>query len=326
METTNATDKPETAGARAMKALKDALKSSIKTILFLLKIMVPVSLGVSLFAWLGALEVVAAWFKPVMSLVGLPGDAAIALITGAFLTNYSAIAAMNALGTIGLREATIIAIMCLTAHNLIVETAVMKKAGSSSIKMAALRLGASFVMGFLFNLVLPRDMGAYASGAEAAAVRPEFLAMLAAWAVSTFWLFVKIIVLVVLIMVAQAFMKEFKVAQLLSKLFAPLMTVFGLPGKTSFLWIVVNIVGYAYGAAVITDEIERGGMTKTEADLFNHHAAMSHSQFEDTFLYVAVGVPVLWITLPRLALAIVVVWLERARRSLFRASFRVGTH
>jgi len=39
--------------------------------------------------------------------------------------------------------------------------------------------------------------------------------------------------------------------------------------------------------------------------------AISHSLLEDTMVFVAIGVPVFWITIPRIFLAIVVVWMIR---------------
>jgi hypothetical protein len=120
-------------------------------------------------------------------------------------------------------------------------------------------------------------------------------------------------------------MEEFKVTYFLSRLLSPLMRVFGLSDDTSFLWIVVNVAGYAYGAAVIMDRVNNGKMKPRDADLFNHHACLAHSLLEDTALYLAMGVPLFWLTIPRLVAAIVVVWVERVRRHRFRRSFKVGT-
>jgi len=66
-------------------------------------------------------------------------------------------------------------------------------------------------------------------------------------------------------------------------------------------------------------------MKPQEADLFNHHAAVCHSLLEDSALFLAIGVPLFWITAPRLVAALIVVWFERLRRQHFRRSFRVGT-
>jgi hypothetical protein len=106
---------------------------------------------------------------------------------------------------------------------------------------------------------------------------------------------------------------------------APLMRVFGLSENSSFLWIVINVVGYAYGAAIIMGRVQGGAMKPQEADLFNHHACLCHSLLEDTSLFLAIGTPLGWITLPRIAAALLVVWLERFRRGRFRRSFKAGT-
>jgi hypothetical protein len=103
------------------------------------------------------------------------------------------------------------------------------------------------------------------------------------------------------------------------------MRLFGLPAEASFLWIIINVVGYAYGAGIIKSEYETGTLKKQEGDLFNHHAAVSHSLLEDSLLYAGVGIGIGWIMLPRLVLSIIVVWLERARRHYFKKTFRVGT-
>jgi hypothetical protein len=66
-------------------------------------------------------------------------------------------------------------------------------------------------------------------------------------------------------------------------------------------------------------------MKPRDADLFNHHAGICHSLLEDTTLFLAVGIPFFWITLPRFLLALLVVWLERARRRFSRRTFRIGT-
>jgi hypothetical protein len=86
---------------------------------------------------------------------------------------------------------------------------------------------------------------------------------------------------------------------------------------------VAYLAGIVYGSAILMDQVKSGAVTRSEADLFNHHVGISHAQVEDTLLFVALGVPLLWAVLPRLILAFVVVWAERARRFLFRRSFRV---
>ena len=314
----------QTTLSRASRATRSGLSSGFKTAFFLMKIMVPVSLAVAVLKWSGALGWAAQFLAPAMHVIGVPGEAALVLVSSMLLSNYSAIAVMETL-PLSMREITILAIMCLTAHNLPVETAVMKKSGSSAIKMVVMRIGWAFVAGYIFNAVLPAGKVNARLAAETGTAAIAFLPMLSAWGLSTVKLIVKIILLVLSIMIGQRLMEEFRITEILSRLTAPAMRVFGLPRDASFLWIVINVVGYAYGAAMIMERIKDGKMKPQEADLFNHHACLSHSLFEDTVLYGAIGVPLFWITVPRLAMALVVVWFERFRRQRFRRSFKAGT-
>ncbi|MBL8966245.1 MAG: transporter [Spirochaetaceae bacterium] len=314
---------PTSAPRRALAAAVLGAKSALKTAWFLLKIMVPVTLAVALLGWSGILAKIASLLAPAMGLLGLPGDAALVFISSALLNIYSAIAVAGSL-SLDLREATILAVMCLTAHNLLVETAVMKKTGSSATKMVLLRLGSAILAGWIYSLILPRGLSASVFSAGGPAARPEFWPMLAAWALSTARLVAKIGLLVLAIMVVQRILEEFRFMDFLSRLFAPFMKFLGLPERASFLWIVINIVGYAYGAGIVGAEIQSGRMKPQEGDLFNHHASLCHSLLEDTALFAAVGVPIFWTTLPRLAAATAAVWIERGRRHFFRRSFRAG--
>jgi len=310
---------------RAASAAANGAKGAVKTIWFLLRVIVPVSLAVALLGWSGILERISTFLAPFMRFLGLSGEAALVFISGALLNNYSAIAVATSI-PLDLRQMTILALMCLTAHNLLIETAVMRKAGSSAAKMAILRLAAALVSAVALNFLLPASLGSVAfSAASSIGDRPAFWAMLLAWLASTGKLAVKIVLIVLAIMIAQRLLEEFKVMDLLSRIFSPLMKIFGLGEGSSFLWIVINIVGYAYGAGIVVEEIESGKMKAQDGDLFNHHAALCHSLLEDTALYAALGLPLFWITVPRLVLAFAAVWLERGRRHFVRRSFRVGT-
>lgn len=299
------------------------LKRTIDTSWFLLKIMIPVSLFVALLGWSGLLEKISRAMYPLMHLLGLPGASALVYLSGALLNNYSAIAVMSSM-SLTLRDTTILAVMCLISHNLIVETTVMKSLGSSATKMAILRVGVAIFAGAMLNLVLPASFAEVQLFGGSAVAQSAFWPMLGAWAISTLKLTGRIILYILVLMLAQTLLEQFNLMERLSRWLGWLMRIFGLEPSMSFLWIVINIVGYAYGAGVIKAARDEGRMTLQEGDLFNHHAAISHSLLEDTVLYGAISLPVFWLIVPRLLLSIVVVWAERLRRVLFRNSFKAG--
>jgi hypothetical protein len=129
--------------------------------------------------------------------------------------------------------------------------------------------------------------------------------------IDTLKLVLKIIVIIYLLNVLQRIMDEFSITKLLSNFMSPFLRFFGLPVQASFMWLIANIIGLAWGSSVLIDQSEKGKITKREADILNHHIAISHSLLEDTLLFVAIGVSVFWITIPRLVLAFIVVWIYR---------------
>ena len=99
----------------------------------------------------------------------------------------------------------------------------------------------------------------------------------------------------------------------------PGMQLLGLPRQVAFLWVVGNTLGLAYGSAVLMDYARQGKLTGTEADLLNYHLAISHSQLEDPLLFAVLGLPVVWLIVPRILLAFIVVWLKRLADFIFPA-------
>lgn len=317
---------------RAATALRASVGPAFRTTRFLVAVMVLVSFGMVLLEAAGLLRYSAMFFDPVMAFFGLPGESSLVFLSSLFLNNYSAIAVMGTLD-LSFRSVTILSVMCLIAHNLPVECAVMKKTGSSVAKMIFLRITVAFAAALLLNLVLPTDAwstrtASLSVGGTVPAVGLSWgtlVPLIGDWALDSGALILKVIVLVGILMLVQKIMEEFGLIEALGNYMRPLMLLFGLPKSVGFLWIVSNVVGLAYGSAIMIERSEKGSLSPSDGDLFNHHAGISHSLLEDTILYVAIGVPAFWLVVPRVALAIIVVWLERLRRVLFRRSFRVGT-
>ena len=297
--------------ATLKRCVVEALPPAFRTGRWLLSITVPVSFAVLILKTTGALALLAKLFEPLFALLGLPGESAIVFATACLLNIYSCIAVIETLGMAG-RTVTILALMCLISHNLPVESTVQKKTGSSLLLMIAIRLAASFAGGFALHLLLPPDtMPAAALAADHALADTSFFTELQAWAIGMAYLCLKIIVLVTLLMILQRILEAFGITGRLSHWLKYPLTILGVPRRAAFLWVVANTLGLAYGAGVIFDHVNRGHLTRGQADLLNHHIAISHSLLEDTLLFVAIGVSAWWITIPRLILAGIVVWLRR---------------
>jgi uncharacterized membrane protein YvlD (DUF360 family) len=215
------------------------------------------------------------------------------------------------------RTITILAVMILCAHNMIIESPVQQKCGSSLLRIFLVRSLGALALGFCLHLLLPGSSGT--DLVHDTLVMPDTLPLtdiLKKWVVSTMFLIIKMFTLIMGLSVLQRLLAEFGVIRLLSKLLRPLLVVFGLPARTSFLWIVANVLGLAYGAAIMIEETERGKINRYDADLLNHHIGVSHSNLEDILLLYSAGAFFWWMLLSRWGLAIVLVWERRLENVL----------
>ena len=287
-----------------------AIPRSLSICVWLLKVMLPISLAVRVLQHVGFIEWLAAILSPMFSIIGLSGDSAIIFLTSIFLPLYPTIAVMTTL-TLTLREATILAVMCLVSHNLPVECSVAHKTGSPFGRIVAFRIAMSFVSAIVLNWLLPQSDAPFSFMNMGATEVTSWGMLFMQWLSSSLTLTVTIVLIVTALMVLQRVLEEFGWMHRIAHLLSPLMRIFGLPSGCSLLWLTGNIVGMAYGAAIMIDEVEQGRLTRHEANLVNHHLGVSHSLLEDTMLFVAMGISFWWIFLTRLVLAIVTVWTMR---------------
>ena len=297
---------------RLFDAVKSAIKPAFKTIVWILKLMLPVTLLVACLNYVGAIEWLSIYSEPLFRFIGLSGEAVIVFITAILLNIYSAIAVIATLG-FDFRSVTILAVMCLIAHNLIIETAIQKKTGASAAYMVVLRLVAALFAGAMLNLILPQNMGGTLILDHITPDKsPESWGdVFIGWGWSMGRLVVQMSAFILGLNILQNILREFGIIDLLTYPLRPLMRIFGLPTSTSFLWIVANTVGLAYGGMLMVSEIEKGQVQKQDARLFNSHIAISHSLLEDTLLFAAIGIGAFWLFVPRVLLAIVAVWGQR---------------
>ena len=296
---------------RLYKCVLRAMPRSLSICLWLFKVMLPISLAVRVLQHVGVIDWLAGYLSPIFSYIGLSGDSAIVFLTSIFLPLYPTIAVMTTL-TLTLREATRRAVMCLVSHNLPVECSVAHKTGSPFGRIVAFRIIMSFVSAIVLNWLMPQSDVPFSFLASAATEATSWGMLFTQWLSSSLVLIITIILIVTALMVLQRVLEEFGWMHRIAHILSPLMRLFGLPSGCSLLWLTGNVVGMAYGAAIMIDEVEQGRLTRSEANLVNHHLGVSHSLLEDTMLFVAMGISFWWIFLTRLILAMVAVWTIRA--------------
>lgn len=142
---------PASTGLRS--DLRRGVKSGLETFWVLARTMVPAYAAALVLEKIGAIAVLARVAEPLMSLLGLPGKAALPLILGYVLNVYAAVGAIQALGLTS-REVTVLAMAILIGHNLLVEGAVLRRTGMSGVGFGALRVVAGLLAAGILNLLM----------------------------------------------------------------------------------------------------------------------------------------------------------------------------
>lgn len=128
-------------------------KKGLETTLKIGKILVPIYFIVTFIKYTPIINYIAIVFKPIMHLVGLPGEAALPFVVGNAINLYAGIGAILAL-TLTPKEITIISVMLCFSHSLFLETALCKKIGVSATFMVVLRQILAFIAGIILNIIL----------------------------------------------------------------------------------------------------------------------------------------------------------------------------
>jgi spore maturation protein SpmB len=301
--------------------LDRALPRAVRTIGMLLKLILPVSFAVGLLRWSGALAVIGRIVAPGMSLFHLPGETAVALLSGLLGGIYALIGAM-AMMPLTPAQLTVVSAIALVAHNLIVECTVQDKAGTPWWWMLIVRLLCAALVGLVVSsgIAALEAMHAPALWLRLVPVAhqpqvPEagsILTFLVGWLREAAKTVLKVSLIVTGMMIFTEWIRSAGILRRLEQGCRPLLRFFGLSAPLAYPWLTAQILGVAFGAGLLIEEIrERGGYAARDVRELHTSIGVSHSLFEDTVLLVAIGASLFWIIIPRVLMAAAVVRLLR---------------
>lgn len=293
------------------------LKASVKVgltrgwsgYLWLLKILIPISFATVLLIWSGWLHRIDFLIEPAMGILSLPPSAALPLIIGLFTGIYGAVAAMAAMA-LTIDQMTLIAIFLLISHNIIQESIVQGKSGLNAFAAAGFRIFISFVVTFISAKIMGvSDPVVLGSSAAVVIETPALLPTLFDWGLDMIALCIKIFAIIMPLMTTLETMKAFNIIDRIVGVAAPVFRILGLSRSTGMLWLTAVIFGLSYGAAVIVEETKANEFSKNELTRLQLSIGINHSMIEDPALFLSLGLPPLWLWIPRLVAAISAIYL-----------------
>jgi hypothetical protein len=126
--------------------LGKAVRKGLRTTGTLLKAMLPAYLVMDLLQRTPVLPAIGRALGPLMSPLGLPGEAALGIVLGCLVNLYAAVGALKPLG-LSPGQVTLCGLVLGIAHTLVVETSVLKAIRTRYLLLAAYRLALAILVG-----------------------------------------------------------------------------------------------------------------------------------------------------------------------------------
>ncbi len=232
----------------------DVIREALLTTFTLLKIMVPISIMVKLLKELGMVEVVGGFLSPLMTMVGLPGEAGL-VWAAAMITNiYGGLVVFFSLSadhTFTVAQVTVLAVMILVAHTLPIEIRIAHKAGVRAWFMVALRIGSAVMLGYVLHLIFDM-LRVYRSTAvmlwKPGAVDDSLIQWVAGECKNYAMIFVVILALVSIMHL----LSRMGIIDWLNNRLEPLLEFLGMGKNAAPLTIIGVTLGLAYGGTHYT--------------------------------------------------------------------------
>jgi len=297
------------------------LKNTLKTGWFIIKIVIPITFIIKLLQHLDLIPYITFLFEPLMKLFGLPGDAALVLLSSYFINIYAGLVVM-ANFTFSIKHINILAMMILFAHSLLIETSVIKSLGIPRYKQLIVRLGASFLTGILLNFAIGPHMSELVIGTgsqpiDHARFSLESFPMFLAWfqdlmidfGLSVFTSVTQIMIIIGLVLIGVEFLKVTKIFDHLNNLLYQTTKFLGIRKEATTPLFVGLFVGITYGAGTILLSYKNNEMNNRDVLLVSLFLCLAHALVEDTLLFAKMGANVLLILFGRLLLAVLVVFI-----------------
>ncbi|TYR80091.1 hypothetical protein FZC66_13230 [Priestia megaterium] len=286
-------------------SIKRGFFVGLQTTLTLGKVIVPVTLIVSILQYTPVLTWFATLISPFMRLFGLSGDAAIPLVLGNLLNLYAGIAGILSLD-LTVKEVFILAVMLSFSHNLLIETSVALKVGVKLWVILSVRMGLAFISALVINLLWnggaeQAQYGLLASAQEQ--VNGWDAIIMQSIEKAGFGIF-QLALIVIPVMIAIQILKDMSWLDKFSTVMSPMTRMLGMKENTSTTLVTGLLIGLAYGAGVMIQAVKEDGVSKRDATLAFIFLVACHAVVEDTLIFIPLGIPVLPLLLIRVFVAV----------------------
>jgi hypothetical protein len=282
--------------------VKEVFVDSFRTMFFLIKIMIPVSIIVKILEYYGLIKVIGEILSPIMGLVGLPGEFGLVWATTLISNIYGGLIVffnLSLINTYTIAQVTVLASMMLIAHTLPVEVRISQKAGVRGYFTILFRLISAFFLGISLSVIFTY-FNILDENASVVWQPNQIDPNLLSWLINEIRNYIMIFLIILSLLFLLKFLKITGLINKLNKSLEPFLRLLGMSKHTAPISIIGMTLGIAYGGGLIINEAKSESISKKDIFLSFSLMGLSHSLIEDTLLMVAIGASLIGILFGRI--------------------------
>ena len=282
--------------------LVNSLKSSFGLWINVLKMMIPISLGVKVLEEFGLIQWVGALLEPIMVLVGLPGVMGLVWAITLFTNLWAgALLFVVLAGTVDMTSAqvTVLGIMMLMAHGLPIELRMVQKCGVSVLFSLALRVFSAIILAGVFNHIFTY-YGLLSEPAQILIGNVDNVdTSLTAWIYHQLESYVFVFIMLAFLVFLMDVLKKYGLIHKIGVLLSPYLSLMGVSKKCAPITFLGMTLGLVYGGALLLRELEKNDMDEDDVLISVTSMNLFHSLIEDSIIIFLMGGALFWIVVVR---------------------------
>lgn len=282
--------------------LVNSLKSSFGLWIQVLKMMIPISLGVKVLEEFGLIEWVGALLEPIMILVGLPGVMGLVWAITLFTNLWAgALLFVVLAGTVDMTSAqvTVLGIMMLMAHGLPIELRMVQKCGVSVLFSLVLRVFSAIILAVIFNHIFTY-YGLLSEPAQILIGNVNNIdASLTAWVYHQLESYAFVFIMLAFLVFLMDVLKRYGLIHKIGVLLSPYLSLMGVSKKCAPITFLGMTLGLVYGGALLLRELEKNDMDEDDVLVSVTSMNLFHSLIEDSMIIFLMGGALFWIVVVR---------------------------
>jgi hypothetical protein len=269
------------------------------------KVIFPVTLLVSILQYTAVIDWFVRGLTPIMSWIGLPGEAAIPLVLGNLLNLYAGIGAILSLD-LTVKQVFILALMLSFSHNLLVESAVCRRVGISVFLVMGARISLALLAAVLVQWTWKGGSETAVYGLIPASPSTPQGGWETIWAASETALMgvLQMAIVVFPLMICIQILKDLRWLDRFADWMRPVLHPLRIDPRGSVIMAGGLLFGLAMGAGVIIEQAREKRFTRREMTVMVLFLAACHAVVEDTIIFIPLGINVLPLLLIRFGVAV----------------------